>query len=104
MASRPTTHAHETLSSAGRLSAPVVVHDDGSRRFRPGLAVRGRVLLACAAVLVVLWSVRKPLGPDGTAEASLVHALGTRGLFASERDVVWLEPPQGALALRSALV
>jgi hypothetical protein len=104
MASRPTTQAHEALSSAGRLSAPVVVHDDGSRRFRPGLAVRGRVLLACAAVLIALWTVRKPLGPEGTAEASLVHALGTRGLNVRERDIMWLEPPQGALALRSALV
>jgi hypothetical protein len=95
-----------TSATGGRVTAPqLAVIDEGVRSFRPGLAVRLRILLACVALLSIVWAVRRPISPPGlTPEASLVHALERRGLLAKSDDVVWLDPPAGPLGLRQALV
>ena len=95
-----------STTAGGRVTAPqLAVIDEGVRSFRPGLAVRLRILLACIALLSIAWAVRRPISPPGLSpEASLVHALARRGLAAKAEGVVWLEPPAGPLGLRHALV
>lgn len=105
---RPPSHAD--VSYAG-LSAPGTLTASVGRSFRPGLAVRARILLACAALLGVVWTLERPIGParapnasDASPESSLLGALAARGFSAQRDSIVWLEAPQGPLALRSAVV
>lgn len=94
-----------TSTAGGRVTAPqLAVIDEGVRSFRPGLAVRARIALACLALLTLVWATQRPIAPAGLSpEASLVYALAQRGLAAREDSIAWLQPPQGPLALRSAL-
>jgi hypothetical protein len=94
-----------TSSTGGRVTAPqLAVIDEGVHSWKPGLQVRARVLLACVALLAIVWGMQRPIAPAGLSpEASVAHALTKLGVETKADAVVWLEPATGAFALRSAL-